>query len=462
MIMVIGMRRALTVAGSDSGGGAGIQADLKTFAVLGVHGMSVITSVTAQNTYEVRAVYDLPLDVIKSQFEAVVEDIGVDAGKTGMLNRRETVELVAYLFKKYVIPVVVDPVMVAKSGAPLLREEAMESIVKHLIPVATVVTPNRYEAEKLTGITINSIDDARKTAKKIVEDLGAKAVVVKGGHIVGEEAIDILYVDGIYKEFRTRKIETKTTHGTGCSFSAAIAAEIAKGKNIIEAVKIAKEFITMAIEYGVDVGRGYGPVNPIAWLYINAEKYKILEDIKTAVKLLEDNSELIVPLIPEVGMNIAMALPKPYARNLNDVAAIPGRIVRIGNKIKAVSHPEFGASKHMAKAVLKIMEFNENIRAVANIKYSEKVIDIGKELGFTVSFYDRSQEPLEVKKIEGASIPWGIEQAVKSINKIPDIVYHKGDWGKEPMINVFGESATNVVLKILAIARQLKSKENSK
>ncbi|MEM4553262.1 MAG: bifunctional hydroxymethylpyrimidine kinase/phosphomethylpyrimidine kinase [Ignisphaera sp.] len=450
------MKKALTIAGSDSGGGAGIQADLKTFAALGVHGMSVITSVTAQNTYEVRAVHDIPLDIIKAQFEAVVEDIGVDAAKTGMLSRYEVVELVSSLIKSYSIPVVVDPVMVAKSGAPLLKENAVEALIKYLIPIATVVTPNRFEAEKLTSIAIKSIDDAKRAARKIVEDLGARAAIVKGGHIEGEESIDILYVDGVYREFRAKRIETRNTHGTGCSFSAAIAAELAKGKNIVEAVKTAKEFITIAIEHGLPIGKGHGPVNPMAWLYIPAERYKVLEDLKKAIDILEANSNIVAPLIPEVGMNIAVSLPKPYARSLNDVAAIPGRIVRAGNKIKVVSSPEFGASKHMARAILKAIEYNENVRAVANIKFSEKIIEIARELGFTVAFYDRSKEPPEIKSIEGGSIPWGIEQAIKMLNnKVPDIVYHRGDWGKEPMINIFGRTATEVVEKMLILAEKL-------
>ncbi len=451
------IKKALTIAGSDSSGGAGIQADLKTFTALGVHGLSVITSITAQNTYEVKAVFDLPLEMIKAQFEAVVEDMGVDAAKTGMLNRREVVELVANLVKNYGIPTVVDPVMVAKSGAPLLKEDAVESLIKYLIPVAIVVTPNKFEAEKITGINIKSVDDAKRAAKAIVEELGAKAAVVKGGHLEGDESVDILFVDGVFREFRSRRIPTKNTHGTGCSFSAAIAAELAKGKPIIEAVKIAKEFITKAVEYSLNIGKGYGPVNPTAWIYIPAEKYQVLENLRKAVELIEENSDYISPLVPEVGMNIAMALPKPYAKTVNDVAAIPGRIVRVGNKVKAVAPPDFGASKHMAKAILTVMKFDDRIRAAANIKFSKEVVETAKKLGFTISSYDRSQEPPEIKAVEGASIPWGIEQAIKAVgSRVPDVVYHRGDWGKEPMVNIFGETALDTVYKVLAIARELK------
>ena len=449
------VRRALTIAGSDSGGGAGIQADLKTFAALGVHGLCVITAITAQNTYEVRAVHDVPLDIIRSQFEAVVEDIGVDAAKTGMLSRKEVVELVASLIKSYGIPTVVDPVMFAKSGAPLLKEDAVESLIRYLIPVATVVTPNRFEAERITGVQLRSTEDAKRAAKIIVEDLGARAAVVKGGHIEGDESVDVLYVDGVFREFRSRRVQTKATHGTGCSFSAAIAAELAKGRGIPEAVKIAKEFVTVAIEYGLEIGRGHGPVNPTAWLYIPAEKYRVLENLRKAVEVVEQNSDIILPLVPEVSMNIAMALPKPYAKSVRDVAAVPGRIVRAGNKVKAVMPPDFGVSRHLARAVLTAMKYDERVRAVANVRFDEELVEIAKNLGYTVSFYDRSREPPEIKSVEGMSISWGIEEAVKAAGgRVPDIVYHRGDWGKEPMINIFGETATDVVNKVLALAKE--------
>jgi hydroxymethylpyrimidine/phosphomethylpyrimidine kinase len=453
------IKRALTIAGSDSGGGAGIQADLKTFASLGVHGMSVITSITAQNTYEVRAVFDLPLNIIEAQFRAVAEDIGVDASKTGMLSNSDIVKLVADLVKNYGLPVVVDPVMIAKSGASLLKEEAVEALMRYLIPVATVVTPNKFEAERLAGLSINSLSDAKKAAKYIVEELGAQAVVLKGGHIEGDESVDILYYSGTFKEFRAKRIHTKNTHGTGCSFSAAITAELAKGKPIDEAVKIAKMFITTAIEHGLQLGRGSGPVNPIAWLAIPAEKFFVLENLQRAVEILEESGHLVSTLVPEVGMNIVMALPKPYAKGLDSVAGVMGRIVRVGGKVKAVGPIAFGASRHMARAVLKAMEFDERFRAVANIRFDEELIEIAKGLGYSVSFYDRSQEPVEIKSVEGATIPWGVEQAVTRVKRVPDVIYHKGDWGKEPMINVFGFTAVDVAEKILKLAKAYKERK---
>lgn len=447
---------ALTIAGSDSGGGAGIEADLKTFAALGVHGMVAITSITAQNTYEVRAIYDLPPEIVVAQIEAVADDIGVDAAKTGMLSNSEIIKAVASTVKKYGFPLIVDPVMVAKSGATLLRPEAIETLIKYIIPLATVVTPNRMEAEKLSGIKIETIEDAKKAAKRIAEELGAKAVIVKGGHILDVESIDILYYNGIFKEFRVQRIENGCTHGTGCSFSAAIAAEIAKGKSIEEAVRVAKKFITLAIKYGLKIGKGHCPVNPIAWVEIPAEKYRILENINNALKILVKHGELVSKLIPETQTNLVMALPRKYSRTINDVAGVPGRIVRYFNTVKPSGNPAFGASKHMAKAVLKALEFNEKIRAAANIKYSKEIVDAARKLGYKISYYDRKEEPPEIKAVEGQTIPWGIEQAIKKLKgEVPDIIYHLGDWGKEPMINVFGKDAVDVAYKIVKIAKEL-------
>ncbi len=436
------IRKALTIAGSDSGGGAGIQADLKTFAALGVHGMSVITSITAQNTYEVRAVHDVPLDVIKAQFEAVVEDIGVDAAKTGMLSNSAIIELVASLISKYGVTLVVDPVMIAKSGAPLLREDAVDTLVKRLIPLATVITPNKPEAERLSGIKISSLDDAKVVAKKLVEELGAKAAVVKGGHMSGGESIDVLYYEGRFYEFRAPRIESRNTHGTGCSFSAAITAELAKGRSIPEAVKLAKEFITTAIMYGLPIGRGYGPINPTAWQLIPAEKFNILVELKNSVGVLESSGKYVNPLIPETPSYIVMALPKHYARDINAVAGTP--IVRLWGSVKAVVEPGFGVCREFGELLLKVMEFNPDVRALMSIKYNEKLVEVVSRLGF--------------KKL---SI--GLREALRSgglgiyseeLSKELDVIFDEGGWGLEPLTMVLGRNSLEVTEKVLKIGRE--------
>ena len=253
---------ALTIAGSDSGGGAGIQADLKTFAAMGVHGTSAITAVTAQNTITVTEIHEIPVRVIRAQIDAVVDDLGVQAAKTGMLASAAIINAVVAAIRDHGIEkLVVDPVMVAKGGARLLHSDAIAALHKHLLPLAAVVTPNIPEAEVLLGRRLRSLGDRREAARDLVA-LGPRAAVVKGGHAEGD-AIDV-YWDGVELiELPGRRVNTKNTHGSGCAFSAAIAAGLAKGESPLGAVRSAKAFITRAIESSLDIGGGHGPVNPM-------------------------------------------------------------------------------------------------------------------------------------------------------------------------------------------------------
>jgi hydroxymethylpyrimidine/phosphomethylpyrimidine kinase len=255
---------AMTIAGSDSGGGAGIQADLKTFAALGVYGTSAITAITAQNTVEVREAQELPLDLIRSQIDVVVEDIGVDGAKTGMLASSAVIETVAGRIEEHRLGrLVVDPVMVAKSGDRLLQEEAIDSLVRRLVPLAMVVTPNLPEAEHLVGFPVEDEASMRRAAKTIVE-MGAGSAVIKGGHGKGEESVDLLFTGKRFRRFRARRLASKNTHGTGCTFSAAIAAQLAKGLSIEKSVELAKAYLTRALARGVGIGKGHGPVDHFA------------------------------------------------------------------------------------------------------------------------------------------------------------------------------------------------------
>ena len=251
---------AMTIAGSDSGGGAGIQADLKTFAALGVYGTSALTAITAQNTVGVIAVHEIPTDVIAAQIQAVISDIGADAVKTGMLSSSAIVEVVAQELRRHGVErLVVDPVMIAKSGDPLLKEEAVEALRSRLVPLAAVVTPNIPEAEVLTGLTIASQEDMRRAARQIL-DMGARGVVVKGGHLEGP-ATDLFYDGSDFREFTAPRIDTVNTHGTGCTFASAIAAGLARGLPVLDAVAQAKEYVTEAIRRSFPIGQGHGPLN---------------------------------------------------------------------------------------------------------------------------------------------------------------------------------------------------------
>ncbi|WP_072328112.1 MULTISPECIES: bifunctional hydroxymethylpyrimidine kinase/phosphomethylpyrimidine kinase [unclassified Paenibacillus] len=257
--------KALTIAGSDSGGGAGIQADLKTFQMLDVYGMSAITAITAQNTLGVHGIYDIPLEGIELQIESVLSDLGADAAKTGMLSQPEVIELVARCMRKAgLTKLVVDPVMVAKGGASLLAASAQQALRELLFPVAAVVTPNIPEAEVLTGLTIDSLDDMKQAAVKLVREYGAGAAIVKGGHRSGEP-IDVVFDGESHHLLHGERYETRHTHGTGCTFSAAICAELAKGRPLLEAAHTAKRFITSAIRNELGIGGGHGPTNH--WAY---------------------------------------------------------------------------------------------------------------------------------------------------------------------------------------------------
>ena len=257
--------RALTIAGSDSGGGAGIQADLKTFMAFGVFGMSAITAITAQNTVGVSAIHPVPLDVIEAQLVAVMSDIGADAAKTGMLGTAEVVRLVAATVHRLAVPnLVVDPVMVAKSGDVLLADDARAAVREALLPLAMVVTPNLPEAEALIGEPVRDLAEMRSAARAL-HALGPRWVVVKGGHLPGEQdAVDLVFDGESFVELTAPRLPGTSVHGTGCTFSAAIAAGLAQGHDPLDAIRRAKEYISAAIAGAPPLGHGHGPSNHLA------------------------------------------------------------------------------------------------------------------------------------------------------------------------------------------------------
>lgn len=254
--------RALTVAGSDSGGGAGIQADLKTFHALGVYGMSAITALTAQNTVGVQGIHEVPADFVRQQIDVVVADIGVDAVKTGMLANADIISSVAAAVRDHGIDrLVVDPVSASKHGDRLLRADALDALRDELLPLATVVTPNVGEVEVLVGIEVTGVGDLRRAAEAVLA-LGPQWVLVKGGHLPdNEDAIDLLTDGDEWIEISSRRLETRDTHGTGCTLASAIAAGLALDRTVPDAVRAGKRFVTAAIAAGIRVGEGIGPVN---------------------------------------------------------------------------------------------------------------------------------------------------------------------------------------------------------
>ncbi|MFE8700215.1 bifunctional hydroxymethylpyrimidine kinase/phosphomethylpyrimidine kinase [Cytobacillus sp. FJAT-54145] len=254
------METALTIAGSDSSGGAGIQADLKTFSALKVYGMSVITAVTAQNTTGVRSIATIPTNIIQDQMEAVLEDIPVGAVKIGMLSSSHVIKtVVSTLVNVKATNIVLDPVMVSKSGHHLLEYEAVQTLKEDLIPIATIVTPNLPEAEAILGRKILCEEDMKEACQQLNE-LGPKYVLLKGGHLEGDP-VDVLYDGTEFHHFYQERILTKNTHGTGCTLSSAIAAHLAKGNSVVDSVHLAKEYITGAIQHSISIGQGHGPTH---------------------------------------------------------------------------------------------------------------------------------------------------------------------------------------------------------
>ena len=260
------LKQVLTIAGSDSGGGAGIQADLKAMSANGTYAMSVITSITAQNTTGVTAIHDLPESIVEAQIDAIFADFDVAAVKTGMLSSAALASLVSRKLQQYHVPwIVVDPVMVSKSGHDLLQADAMDALKQALIPLASVITPNIHEAERLTGLTIRSLAEARQAAKAL-HQLGCQHVLLKGGHLLESPATDLLYDGRFFRMYKGEWIDTPHTHGTGCTFASALSAHLALGKPLPDAVDAAKQYVTAAIRHGLAIGHGRGPTNHFYFL----------------------------------------------------------------------------------------------------------------------------------------------------------------------------------------------------
>ena len=445
------IKSVLTIAGSDSGGGAGIQADLKTFSALGVFGKTIITSITSQNSFGVQSTYDLPIQVIEKQFQAVLDDKKCYAVKTGMLGNEEVVILISKMIKKGRIKnIVVDPVIFSSSGKRLLTERGMTILKEYLLPIANLVTPNLKEAELLSGVRIKSQAD-RKRAARIILKSGVGAVLITGGHLKGNPK-DLLLDEKGYQLFSSDRFSKGETHGTGCVFSAAITAKLAQGLLLREAIHGGKEYICEAILGSVAPGNGNACVEPFAIIHREKEKLQSIYNLENALEIFK--KQRIGNLIPEVQTNIGLGLNN--AKTHGDVLAIPGRVIKNGEDIFTGASPQFGASRHVANIVLTVMQYDPEKRAVMNIKYTDSLLTICKKLKYKIASFDRAKEPKKVRVLEGSSLEWGTEKAIASFGSVPDIIYDLGGIRKEEMIRVIAEDMDTLVEKVLAIHRLYK------
>ena len=443
------MKIALSIAGSDSGAGAGIQADLKTFSALDVYGCTAITAITAQNTKRVAEIFEISPLMVEHQIRSVMIDMRPNAIKIGMVYSSPIIDAVYRSVKKTSkIPIVLDPILAAGTGAKLLRTEAYKSFVSKLIPLSTLITPNRMEAEKLADIVIKTENDAIEAARKI-NKLGAENVIVKGGRFGSAHVTDLLLDSkGNIMKFTNPLLKIKEVHGSGCNFSSAITAYLAKGMALADACKMANEYVHTAVRNAMKIGRGLPIANPLSVIYRDANRYHTMAELQQAaeqVSMLDG----FYRLIPETQTNFAYALLN--AVDISDVAAVRGRIIKIENTAVPASYIKFGASSHVASAVIAYMSVNPDFRSAINIRFDKMIVDVCKSL-FSVASYDRTKEPKKIKRKEGSTVAWGILAALSN-NPLADVIYHTGDIGKEPMISLFGRNPTEVVNKIKAILK---------
>jgi len=437
---------ALTIAGFDPSGGAGLQTDLKTFSAYGINGKSVATSITIQNTMGVRGIYDLPCKIVEQQLCAILEDEKPDAIKTGMLGNETIVETVVSLLRRHRIKnLVVDPVMRSSSGKSLLSEKGIQVLKEKLLPMALMVTPNLRETEILSGVKIRKASDKIRAARVLMK-LGAKKILIKGGHLKGKPQ-DFFYDGKRTLLLDSARIGRGDVHGTGCALASAITAGLAKGEDVIASVEAAKEFIGLAITGAVRSGKGTLQVEPLLGVYQNSDRYSMFERVLRSVEKLRNSH--IGALIPEVQSNIGFGLED--ANSLSDVIGFPARIVRCGEDIIVPASPRFGGSRHVADIVLTVMRFDKSKRAVMNIKYNSDLIKVCKSLKFSIGSFDRTMEPKRVRSLEGSSLEWGTAYAIRQCGFVPDIIFDKGGMRKEEMIRVIAEDIEGLTDKVLKI-----------
>lgn len=439
-------KRLLIIAGSDPSAGAGVQADLKSASAVGVYGLTVITSITAQNTKGVQAIFNFSEEQIRAQINSILDDIEFDGVKIGMVGDEKVAKVIEKFLKNQNKPVVIDPVLVAQSGGLLSNKEIVSSIFKY----ADLITPNMSEAEALTGVKIKTIDDVIKAGKKLLKV--AKRVLIKGGD--SQIDFDVYFEEDTIHKFFIERINTKNTHGTGCSLATTIASYKILGFDWLESISKARLLILKALEKGVELGSQFGTIDQFAILKESAKKYEVIDHLKIAFERIRN--ENIGYLIPEIQTNFVYALPN--AKDFSDVAGFPGRIINFKNNLFCISAPEFGASKHVASLVISAKRFYPEVSSAIALRFIPELIPILKKAGFKVESFDRKREPKSIKEKEGSSLDWGVSEALKKTSSMPDIIYDLGDVGKEPVIRVFGVDPFDVVEKVMSIKKLWETK----
>ncbi len=427
----------LSIGGSDPSSGAGIQSDVKTFTSLNAYGLTTITAITGQNTSKFGMIQPVSKKILKNQLDSIFSDFVIDGIKIGMVYNSEIIKTIYRTLKKMSVPIIVDPVIKSTTGGMLIQKSAVNDFKKYLIPIATVITPNKFEAEFLSKSKINSKNSLQKVGK-IFQEMGTKGVVITGLEFKKNHMIDFVMTKN--QDFIENKKVDVINHGSGCNYSASMIFSLAQGKSILESAKFAQKFTFDSIRGAQKVGKGLA----ITHKKSDFRYFELSDAINKFIELKN-----ISQRIPECQTNFVFSKNSP--KSIKDVLGISGRIVKTGNSVTRVGSLEYGGSKHVAAAILAVNKKFSHFRSAINLKLQKETITKLEKNGFTVKNYDRTKEPKLVKNKEGSSIKWGITSVLKDSKEPPDAIYHKGDFGKEPMIIIFGETPNSVVEKISKI-----------
>ena len=428
----------LSIGGSDPSAGAGIQSDVKLFAKTDVNCFTIVTAITGQNTSKFGIVEPVSIKILKNQLDSILSDFKIDVIKIGMVYNSKIIKFLFKELKKLKIPIVIDPVIKSTTGGMLIEKSALNDFRKYLIPISTIITPNKFEAEIIANSKVSSSNKIEKIAKKI-QSMGAKNVIVTGIE-KGEDRIEDLILEKNSKYSISNKKIFKENHGSGCTYSAIIAYSIANKKSIKESVRFAKEFTLKSIKNAKRIGTGI-PITD------NPTKDMLKNELSSEIQKFTEIKN-IYQMIPECQTNFVISKTKP--KSTKDILGISGRIVKAGTKVIVAGDLQYGGSKHVATALLTVNKKFPDIKSAINIKYQEKTLKKISKRKFVVGNYNRSSEPKNIK-IKGSSIKWGMSSAIKNLEKSPDIIFHKGDFGKESMIIVFGENPKKIIEKITKI-----------
>ena len=418
----------LSIGGSDPSSGAGIQSDIKTFSNHNVYGFTAVTAITSQNTRKVISIEPVSTKSLRAQLDSILSDFHIDAIKIGMVYNSQIIKVIHSKLRNIKVPIVVDPIIKSTTGTMLLKKSALHDYKKMIIPLADVITPNKYEAKVLSGTS-----NTNKSAKKI-QAMGAKCVIITGATSSNSQISDFVLEENRKYIISGKKIPTRN-HGSGCNYSASISVSLAKGNTIHYAVKTAKDYVYQSIRNSKNIGKG-----------VNITHKNISNGMRELSDSINHFKQIknIYKIIPECQTNFVFAKKNP--KSVMDVLGVSGRLVKSGKEVVTAGEIVYGGSQHVGTAVIQVNKKFPDIRSGLNIKYDPKIISKAKKSRYTILSYDRTKEPKKSKQKENSSISWGISNSLNA--KSPDVIYHKGDIGKEPMILIFGKNPDDVIRKV--------------